>query len=111
MGDFGLTAAVQSDPDSSQTAASSEVGTTPLLDGKSLASLGQVLRIASGASEDSDGGSGFESSTSASVEVTGIAWLWTLLWLTIALALPMGVAARALRFGRGIGKKSRFQAQ
>lgn len=113
VGDFGLTTAAQndSDADSSQTAASSAVGATPLFDGKSLASFGQMFKIASGASENSDGGSGSESSVSASVEVTGIAWLWTLLWLTIALALPMGVAARALRFGRGIGKKSRLQTQ
>ncbi len=112
VGDFSLNATVQDDADVDAAASSqsSTVGDTPAFDGKSLASLGQVYRIASGSSEQSKGGSGSDSAASATVEVTGIAWLWTLLWLAIALALPMGLAARAVRFRRGIRSKSRFQA-
>lgn len=112
VGDFSLNATVQdgADVDAAASSQSSTVGDTPAFDGKSLASLGQVYRIASGSSEQSQGGSGSDSAASATVEVTGIAWLWTLLWLAIALALPMGLAARVVRFRHGIRSKSRFQA-
>ncbi len=110
VGDFSLNTTVQdgADVDAAASSQSSTVGDTPAFDGKSLASLGQVYRIASGSSEQSQGGSGSDSAASATVEVTGIAWLWTLLWLAIALALPMGLAARTVRFRHGIRSKSRF---
>ena len=113
VGDFSLNTTAQDDADVDATASlqSGTVGDTPAFDGKSLASLGQVYRITSGSSEQSQGGAGSDSAASATVEVTGIAWLWTLLWLVIALALPMGLAVRAMNFRHGVRGKSRLQAQ
>ena len=113
VSDFSLNTTAQDDADVDAAASSQSgtVGDTPAFDGKSLASLGQVYRIASGSSEQPQGGAGSDSAASATVEVTGIAWLWTLLWLVIALALPMGLAVRAMRFRRGVSGKSRLRAQ
>ncbi len=114
VGDFSLSTDAlpdSSDNDNAESTKSSTFGTVPALDGASLLSLGQVYQISSSDSKGAEGGADAVSGSPVAVEVTGIPWLWMLLWLVVALAWPAGIAARALRYRCAVRRASRLRAQ
>jgi hypothetical protein len=104
-------AASSSAIDANDAAASSadEPSRSSALNASSLMSMGQLYKVAGGASGDAGGGDGDVDSSSTTADVTGVAWLWLALWLCVILAGPAGIAARAVRLHRGLAASSRLR--
>lgn len=79
------------------------------LSASSLMSMGQLYKLAGGEAGDAGGGMGDVDSSSTTADVSGIAWLWILLWAGVILSGPLGAVARIARARYGLAAASRLR--